>query len=509
MPNTPVRLSPADIRHRCEVADPALGSLWQAVVEFATTVHHSGGTAYLIGGAVRNLLLGTLPKDFDIEIHRLPAEVVERLARTLGPVSSVGRSFGILKITRGGHDLDISLPRHETKTGAGHRDFSVGIDPQMGVPAAAKRREFTISALYLDILTGQIEDPYGGVDDLKKKLLRMVDKKTFIEDPLRLLRGMQLAARFGLTVDPDTLVAMREIVPNMGHLSAERVRTEWQKLVLAERPSLGLQLGRTSSYIEQWLPELSALWTTPQDPSHHPEGNVWDHTLLVMDQVHRLADAAALSPDSRLVLAISALSHDLGKPNTTRNFEGRFVAIGHEVAGIEAARAFLKRLGFEGKIIQRVETLVRTHLRPDQIFQAAQTGIEVKLSTLRRLIHDLQPATLTEAILLTTADKLGRGPFPRPDGLVAMPEHYDGFEWWLKTIAEYKLDQPLEPILWGHDLVERGWPAGPAIGEAVQLADQLAMIGLSRHELLQILSTVTGPDETITALRSLLRSESS
>ncbi len=509
MPSNQKNLNPKNLLEQCAAVSSDFGKLCQAVFDFAAEVKKAGGQAFFVGGAVRDQLLGLTPKDFDIEVHGLDSAHVETLAKKLGPAQSIGLSFGILKISNAGHDIDISLPRRETKTGAGHRDFSVGIDPQMGLTEAARRREYTISAIYLNIVTGQLEDPYHGAADLRKKLLRMVDKKTFVEDPLRLLRGMQLVARFGLTVDPDTLTAMQEIVPNMGHLSAERVRTEWQKLVLAERPSLGLQLGRTSGYIEQWLPELSALWTTPQDPRHHPEGNVWDHTLLVIDRICGLAAVAKATPDVQLILALSALAHDLGKPDTTRNVEGRFVSLSHESVGLTATESLLVRLGFEEKLRRRVGALVRNHLRPDQIFQAARAGIEPKLSVFRRLIHDLRPATLPEAIFLATADQLGRGPWPRPDGLMAMPEHYDGLEWWTATIAKNKLDQPLEPILWGHDLVARGWPAGPMIGEAVRLADQLAMIGFSRRDVLQVLATVTKPEETITALRSLVQSESS
>lgn len=502
-------LSPKKLLEHCTAISQDFGKLCQAIFDFAAEVQEAGGHAYFVGGAVRDQLAGIPPKDFDIEVHGLASADVERLAKKLGPIQSVGRSFGILKVSQAGHDVDISLPRRETKTGAGHRDFSVGIDPHMSVAEAARRREFTISAIYLDIVTGQIEDPYHGVDDLHRKLLRLVEAKTFIEDPLRLLRGMQFVARFGLTVDPATLQIMRDMVPEMGHLSPDRIRDEWRKLLLAPRPSLGLQLGRTSGYIEQWLPELSALWTTPQDPRHHPEGNVWDHTLLVVDQMAKLAHDAALADDERLILVLAALAHDLGKPDTTRNVEGHFVALSHEVVGVQTADVLLKRLGFEEKLRRRIGALVRNHLRPDQIFQAARAGIEPPLSVFRRLMHDLQPATLTESISLTSADLLGRGPWPRADGLMAMPEHYDGADWWAAAITKHKLDRPLEPILWGHDLVERGWPAGPMIGEAVRLADTLAMVGMTRHDVLKVLTTVPKPEESLAALRSLVQSEAS
>lgn len=501
-------LNPKKLLEQCTAISPDFGKLCQAIFDFAADVRKAGGQAYFVGGAVRDQLLNIIPKDFDIEVHGLDSGRVETLAKKLGLAQSMGRSFGILKISQGGHDVDISLPRRETKTGAGHRDFSVGIDSSMGVTEAARRREFTISAIYEDIVSGQITDPFNGTADIEAKVLRLVDAKTFVEDPLRLLRGMQLVARFGLSVDDATLVVMREMVPEMGHLSAERVRSEWIKLLLAPQPSLGLQLGRSSGYIEQWLPELSALWTTPQDPRHHPEGDVWNHTLMVVDQIAKLSKAAKLGPDAKLILALAGLCHDLGKPDTTRNVEGHFVSLSHESVGVAATESLLKRLGFEEKLRHHVAALVRHHLRPDQIFQAARAGIVPKLQVLRRLVHDLKPATLAESISLTAADQLGRGPFPRADGLMAMPEHYDGSDWWVAEITKHKLDQPLEPILWGHDLVERGWPSGPMIGEAVRLADELAMVGFSRHDILKVLETVTAPDKVIAALRSLVQSES-
>ncbi len=498
---------PELVRERLASADPELATTWEAVTTFAAEVEQTGGRAYLVGGAVRDQVLGRRPKDFDVEVHGLPAAIVERLAQNLGSVKSVGQSFGVMKIRHGQHNLDISLPRRETKTGAGHRDFSVGIDPQMDLRSAAGRRDFTLGAIYQDIVSGAVEDPYGGVPDLRAGILRMVRRETFLEDPLRVLRGMQFAARFGLTAEPSTVATMREMVPEMGNLSPERIRDEWKKLVLADRPSLGLQLGRETGYVEQWQPELSALWTTPQDPHHHPEGDVWNHTLLVLDQLKRVMVGQKFSTESRLVIALAALTHDFGKPDTTRNVEGQFVAHGHEAAGLAPAQTFLTRLGFEQKVIDRVLPLVAAHLRPEQLWRATQQGIPPKPASFRRLQRDIEPSTIEELVAVTTADQLGRGPFPRPDGLVSMPDHYDGADWWIQQIIAEKLHQPAEPILWGRDLVEHGWPPGPMIGEAVRLVEQLSLGGLSRQEALQIIDSAGSPTEAITSLESLVAAE--
>lgn len=498
---------PATVAARLENQPATLQATWTAIVRFAETVRQRGGTAYVIGGAVRDLLLHQPPKEFDIEVHRLPPDVVEQLAKNLGNVSSVGQSFGILKVQNRQTSIDVSLPRHDTKTGAGHHDFSVGIDPMMGVPAAAQRRDFTIGAVYLDILTGQLEDPFGGIADITGRRLRIVDKNTFSEDPLRFLRALQLTARFQLNVEPETLTVLRELVPSLGHLSTERTREEWKKLMLTSKPSAGLQLGRVTGYFEQWHPEVSALWATPQDPKEHPEGTVWEHTLLTVDQAAKLATQERLAQLPTLVVVLGALTHDFGKPSMTRSVEGVLRSDGHEAVGISYAQSFLERIGFEEKIITRVLPLVSNHHRLHLLFHSAAASGEIAFGPLRRLMHEIRPATFIELLLVTAADQLGRGPFPRPDGLVAAPERYDGLAWGKKVFQAHHLDQPLDPILSGRDLVERSWPTGPLIGEAVMLAEQLSWVGFSRTEILDILSSVDSPVEAVDALRSLVIAE--
>lgn len=501
------KLQPNIVAERCRLADQELERLWTDIVSFSLAVQSAGGTAYLVGGAVRDLLWSTVPHDFDLEVHHLGPDSVERLAGTLGKVSSVGRAFGILKIHRDGHEIDISLPRYETKTGVGHRDFSIGIDPEMGVTAAAARRDFTIGAIYLDIVNGKIIDPFDGVADVNERRLRIVNPKSFNEDPLRLLRALQLTARFSLTVSPETLNALQQIVPAMGSLSVERVRQEWEKLVLAPAPSLGIKLGRSTGYFELWHPEISALWTTPQNPRLHPEGDVWNHTLLAIDQVQPLFRQMRIATTSYLPIALAVLAHDFGKPLVTRNVEGIFRDDGHEVAAMTPVENFLQRIGIEEKLRIKIWALIRAHHWMDHIFTAAQRGRQATPGEVRRLIHQIQPASLLELLIVTAADNQGRGRFSQVDGLLATPVAYGGTSWWLEKIIAERLDQPLEPILWGRDLVERHWPIGPAVGEAVRLAEQLGQQGMSRNEILQILDAVPQPNDALSTLRTLVRNE--
>lgn len=495
------------MRQRFAANGQTLERIWETVENFATEVDRAGGTTYLVGGAVRDLLLGLTPKDIDLEIHGLVPAKVEDLATRFGHLVSVGRSFGVLKVRVDDHEIDLSLPRRETKTGSGHRDFSIGIDPMMDVPTAARRRDFSIGAIYLRVTTGELVDPYGGISDLNNRLLKMIDAKGFTEDPLRVLRAMQLAARFNLSVDPETMNAMREIVPSMGALSADRVREEWKKILLSSHPTRGLELGRQNGYIEQWHPELAALWATPQDPKTHPEGSVWNHTLLALDAAGRVQSFKQFTEPQRLFVMAAILTHDFGKASTTRNVEGVFRDDSHAQAGTRPARSFLDRLGFPEKFINHVLPLVALHGRPHQIFHLAQQGQEPQIGELRRMVRTLAPATLDELLVVTVADQLGRGPFSRPDGLVAMPERYDGYDWWQKKISAEKLNAPFEPILSGRDLIQRGWAAGRQIGEVVHYADQLGLNGMSRTEILQILDTIKTPAETAATLRSLVQAE--
>ncbi len=500
-------ITPEEIARRCHAADPALGRRWQVVINMAEAVHREHGVAYLVGGAVRDLLLGHVPEDFDIEVHDLSAEAVETIVQRYGQTSSVGRSYGVLKLHCEGRDIDIALPRHDTRVGAGHKDFSVGIDPHMGIATAAERRDFTIGAIYLEILTGKSHDPFGGIIDLQNKILRVVHPKKFIEDPLRLLRALQLAARFELTAEPATMLILRELVPDMGALSRERIHGEWLKMLQAAHVSLGLQLGRSVGYFEAWHPELSALWNTPQPPRTHPEGSVWDHSLLVVDEIHAIAKRFDVTPERYPLVVLAGLLHDIGKAVTTRHTASGFDAPQHAQAGIEPARVVMSRLGFQEREIRVVVALVAYHQHPHRLYELTHHSQPPSAGQFRRLQRDLGPASLSELLVLAVANTLGRGPFTQSDGLVAMPVVDPAENWWRKKIDEEKLNEPLEPILTGRDLVERDWPTGPMIGEAVHLADRLGLHGFSRAEVLHILDTVKTPSEIVASLRDLVHAE--
>ncbi len=222
----------------------------------AKRIAELGGTTYLAGGPVRDHHLGRTPKDFDLEVHGLPEDLLARTLAEFGKVNAVGRSFGVYKLTVDGEELDVALPRRDSKVGPGHRGIQVAGDPWMGTTEACRRRDLTINAMLYDVLSAETIDPFCGQDDLENKLLRHVDAATFVEDPLRALRVVQFAARLEFQVSPELKLLCRETA--LGELPAERILTELEKLLLqAARPGRGIELLVELGIQERLLPELA------------------------------------------------------------------------------------------------------------------------------------------------------------------------------------------------------------------------------------------------------------
>ena len=244
--------------------------------KIASEVERAGGRAYFVGGCVRDALLGRENKDIDIEVHRVPVETLEGILDALGERISMGASFGVLGLRH--YDLDIAMPRAETATGFGHKDFAVSVDPFLGEEKAASRRDFTINALMRDVLTGEILDFFDGRGDLARGLIRHVNDRSFGEDPLRVFRGAQFAARFGFEVAPETRALC--VTMRVDALAGERVMGELEKALLkAAAPSVFFEELRAMRQLHVWFPELEPLIDLPQPPQHHPEGDVWTHTM--------------------------------------------------------------------------------------------------------------------------------------------------------------------------------------------------------------------------------------
>lgn len=379
-----------------QMADPAVLA---AVLEVCALVRDAGGRAWLVGGGVRDGALGRAAGDADLEVFGLAPEALQALLGRRFALELVGRSFGILKLK--GLPIDVGVPRRESKTGTGHRGFAVHADPFLELHLAAARRDFTFNAVYLDPLTGEVADPYDGLGDLQRGVLRHTSA-AFGEDPLRVLRGMQLAARFDLVAAPETVRICRTV--GLEGLAPERVCEEWRRLlVLGAVPSRGLRFLAETGWL-RFFPELDALRGVPQDPRHHPEGDVWVHTLHCLDA---FADERLGDPWEDFVVGLAVLCHDLGKAErTTVEADGRIRSLGHEARSVDLARAFLGRLTDQRRLVEQVLPLVAEHGRPQQLFQARASDAAV-----RRLADRV--GRLDRLVRVARADFGGRPPLSR------------------------------------------------------------------------------------------------
>ena len=442
-------------------------------MDFAKAIRDEGGRA-----------MGRQPKDWDIEVYAIEPRRLRELLDQFGEVNLVGEAFTVYKL---GRHLDISLPRRERKTGAGHRAFLIEGDPAMTVAEAASRRDFTINAILQDPLTQEVIDPFHGRDDLNAKILRAVSPKTFGEDSLRVLRAAQFAARFEFEIEPETIDLCRSI--SLGDLPAERIWGEMEKLLLrAQRPSIGLRWLKEFGAIDQLFPELKALLNVPQDPEWHPEGDVWVHTLLTVDRARELIDDLPHSKQVTVVLA--ALAHDFGKPATTAFVDERMRSREHEEAGVEPTISFLDRLNIhtlDGYDVRaQVIALVRDHLKPGEFYKKRD---EVGDGAFRRLARKCELDLLYR---VAKADSLGRNADWVPRG-----KWYDAEaqEWFIKHARELEVaEKAPAPILLGRHLLALGLEPGPRIGEItravyeMQLDGRVQTLAQAKEEAKRILS---------------------
>ena len=323
----------------------------------ARRVQACGGRALLVGGCVRDALLGWTCTDIDCEVHGVSPEALRSLLGAFGEIDESGCAYGIYTIRGAG--IDIALPRTEKRTGPGHKDFAVTVNPQLDPAQAALRRDFTVNAIMRDALTGEYVDPMGGMEDLAQGVLRAVPGGGFEEDPLRVLRGAQFAARFHLTPDAETLQRMRRMPT--GRLSASRVTAEMNKALLTARePDIFFRVLRDADALEPWFAELAALIGVKQNPLHHPEGDAFEHTLLTL----RAAAEEKEKSSDPLHFMLAALTHDLGKAvSAAQDENGNWHAAGHADTGVPLCEAMLTRLGAPRAAIRYAQDMCRLHMR--------------------------------------------------------------------------------------------------------------------------------------------------
>ena len=491
---------------------------YEKVLDISSRVQELGGRALLVGGSVRDHFFGKTSKDFDLEVYNLESEILRTTLDEFGDVKDVGKAFGISKVfVSEGIDIDVSIPRTDSKIADGHNGFEVTLDPTMSIEEAARRRDFTINTLAADPLTGEVFDYYGGIDDIKNRVLKVTDNDLFKDDPLRVVRGMQFTGRFALSIEPETLEIMRDMVPKTKELPKSRIIEEWTKLLVKpEKPSLGLMAGQDIGYWHEIHPEFVKLMETPQDPEWHPEGDVWVHTLMVVDQAAIICKKNKLNPETALTIMMAALCHDIAKPEKTfTNEQGRIVSPGHEHAGGEPAEKLMQNIGVSKDIIAKVVPLVKNHMAPSALYRSMLKGDPITQGALKRLAERLQPATISELVMVCESDSRGRGPYFDSDGNEIIVDEYKIGKWLEREARAAKVyDKKPEDIVKGRDLIDSGFAPGKDFGKIISLSnkikdleDQLALLQqsenlnqYSKEDLLKLVKNLDSTNDAITTL---------
>ena len=429
--------------------------------EIAEYVERAGGRVYYVGGFVRDRILGIENKDVDIEVHGISPEELYSILETIGEPLAYGRSFGVFALR--GEDIDIAMPRRERAVGKGHRDFEIDVDPFIGTREAARRRDFTVNAMMEDVLTGEIIDHFGGRQDLEDGVLRHIDPVTFVEDPLRVLRGAQFAARFGFEIAPDTVELCRGI--DLSTLSKERIEEELRKALLkADKPSIFFEEMRRMDQLEVWFPELAETIDLEQDPVFHPEGDVWTHTMEVIDRAAAFRDR--VSEPFRFMLL--ALTHDLGKIVTTEEKNGRIHAYEHETKGLPLVESFVRRIINENDVIDYVLNMVPLHMKPN-----VSAYSKPALKSTNRMFDQAEASE--DLIWFAAADRpvfAGEDSFSGDTGFL------------LERLAAYD-EIMARPYVMGRDLIAAGLEPGEDFSEILEYAHKLRLAGIEKDSALK------------------------
>ena len=422
----------------------------------ATQAAALGGRAYYVGGCVRDSILGVHSKDTDVEIFGLSPEQIEKVLSKKFHFEAVGKSFGVWILK--GLDIDVSMPRKERKNGLGHKSFEIIGDPNLSPKEACSRRDFTINAMLRDILSGEIIDPFYGQKDIEKKIIRHTSDK-FAEDPLRVLRAMQFAARFDFDVAPKT-IGLCSNIP-MENLPKERVFQEFKKLILkGKKISKGLAFLRDCNWVK-YFPELSAMVGCPQDPIWHPEGDVYTHTMLCMDS---FAQGRIGDEKEDTIVGLAVLCHDMGKPLCTKkDATGRIRSLGHDILGGPVAEKFLRRISDEKVLLDDVKILVERHMAILDLWRSKAGD-----SAIRRLANKV--GRIDRLVRIDKADREGRA--------VKEVESSPQGEWILSRAEELKIkDSAPKPLLMGRHLIERKLTPSPKFAEILNAAYEAQLDG--------------------------------
>jgi poly(A) polymerase len=427
----------------------------EAAVELALRLKAAGHEALFAGGCVRDRLLGHPPEDYDIATSAVPSDVLE-----LFPGSNeVGAHFGVVIAKHGGHHVEIATFRTDGSYRDGRRPESVTFSTP---EEDARRRDFTINGLFEVPETGEVIDHVGGMADLKAGVIRAIGdaKARFTEDGLRLLRAVRFAARMGFTIEPDTDNALRECAPLLDRISPERIRDEFSKILTSPRRRAGVEHLVETDLIRHFMPEVLPLIGCEQPPEWHPEGDVYVHTLIMLEM---------LAPDAPLDLCLAVLLHDIAKPPCrTVDPDGRIRFNGHDALGAQMAETILRRLRYPNQVIADVVAMVARHMQ----FMNVQ---KMRVAKLKRFMAE---PTFDRDMELHRVDCGSSNGFT------------DNYEFLQAKEAEFAAEPLIPPpLVTGKDLIQLGLQPGPRfkeILEAIQ-TEQLEGRISEREEALEML----------------------
>ncbi len=427
----------------------------------AEKVAGCGGCAYFVGGFVRDKLMGYIGKDIDIEVHGISSDKLENILDSLGTRIETGKSFGVYNLK--GYNIDIAMPRKEECIGRGHRDFKIAVDPNLGLEKAARRRDFTINAIMKNILTGEIIDAFGGTEDLKNKIIRHIDSSTFVEDPLRVLRSAQFAARFNFKVAKETTELCRSM--NLNNLASERVFEEMKKALLkAEKPSVFFEVLYNMNALDIWFEELLALKGIEQNKLHHKEGDAWNHTMMVLDEAAKRRENVS----NPTAFMLSALCHDFGKAVCTQEINGVIHSYRHEVLGLPLVEKFLQRITTDKKITKYVLNMTALHMRPNMLY-AQKSSVK---ATNKLFDEAVSP---TDLIHLSMTDNLGKIPCEAGKNTQEfLFERLDVFN-----------DYMSRDYVTGKDLINMGLKEGERFSEILTFSHKMRLAGVDKESVLK------------------------
>lgn len=427
-------------------------------------LHERGHKALIVGGAVRDAIMGHKPKDIDVETYGTHYDDLVGVLNKYGRTNLVGKSFGVVKFSDPeGNDYDFSLPRRDSKSGTGHKDFRAEFDPNITPKEAASRRDFTMNSIAYDPLTHELHDYFHGQQDIHNKILRHTSE-AFSEDPLRVLRGMQFSSRFGMQVHPDTAKESMRINDQFSTLPKERVGEEFMKLAKGDEPGRGMDYLHETGWLKHF-PAIHNLRDVPQDPKWHPEGDVFEHTKHTMNAAAKIATRENLSGDERATLILGGLTHDFGKATHTQFEDGRWRAHGHDTAGAPIAKEFLDNIGIKPSITEHIVPMVAEHMQHLNFEDGGSPRM------IRRLAQRVRPASIKELSRVMEADYSGRPPLPG-----GMPEPAKRM---LHLAESSKVtEEPMKPLIQGRDIMPYFHDKpGPWIGEHVKAAYEDQMNG--------------------------------